>query len=239
MKLASAAAVLAIPAVLAAGMLFGRQYYAVTGTLTVMLSMLPFFFSFEHRRPRAREIVPIAVMAALAVAGRAAFAALPQFKPTLAIVILTALVFGPEAGFMTGTVSMLVSNFLFGQGPWTPWQMFCCGLIGLIAGLLRAGGLLRRVWSVCVYGFLSGYLYGSVVDLWTASSFAGGLSLHSLLAVYAAGFWFSTVLAAATAFFLLVLDRPLERRLLRVRRKYGLSEPGVKELPGPGSSADG
>lgn len=83
---------------------------------------LPFYLVFDKRKPRAREMLPMAVMAALGVVGRAVFAIipLPNFKPVSAIVIITAVAFGPEAGFMTGALTGFVSNFIFGQGPWTP-----------------------------------------------------------------------------------------------------------------------
>ncbi len=92
--------------------------------------MLPFFARFEGRRPQARELVLLAVMTAFAVAGRVAFYWAPQFKPVCAIVILTAVAFNAEAGFITGAAAGLISNMFFGQGPWTPWQMFGFGLVG-------------------------------------------------------------------------------------------------------------
>lgn len=103
---------------------------------------LPFYLAFDRRKPRAREMLPMAVMAALGVVGRAVFAIipLPNFKPVSAIVIITAVAFGPEAGFMTGALTGFVSNFIFGQGPWTPWQMFCWGMIGFAAGLMNKTG---------------------------------------------------------------------------------------------------
>lgn len=224
MMLAAGFIVLVIPAILAAGLFTGGKYYALASTAIVALSMLPFFLVFETRRPQARELVPIAVMAAIAAVGRLAFAALPQFKPIVAIVIITALAFGPEAGFMTGAVSMLASNVFFGQGPWTPWQMYCCGAIGFLAGALRQNGRLRHRWSLCVFGLLSGYLYGLIIDFWTVSSFGGLPTWASLLTAYVTGFYFDTILAMATALFLFVLAGPMERKLDRIRRKFGLFE---------------
>ncbi len=56
-------------------------------------------------------------------------------------------VFGGEAGFLVGAMTMLVSNMLLSQGPWTPWQMFCMGIIGFLAGVLfRKGWLRSRCW---------------------------------------------------------------------------------------------
>lgn len=110
------------------------------------VSALPFFLVFDRRRPQARDLVPMAVMSAIAVVGRAVFAVipLPNFKPVSAIVMITGVSFGPEAGFMTGALTGFVSNFLFGQGPWTPWQMFCWGVIGFLAGMGQQAGIFRR-----------------------------------------------------------------------------------------------
>jgi len=87
------------------------------------------------------------------VLGRAAFFMVPQFKPILALVILAGLTLGSPAGFMTGAMTAFVSNFFFGQGPWTPWQMAALGLVGFLAGLLAEKKVLngnRR--GVIVFG---------------------------------------------------------------------------------------
>ena len=97
----------------------GRSY-AFISMLFVILSIIPFLMIYEMKKPQAREWIPLAVMAALAAIGRVAFAPVPFVKPTSAIIIITASVFGPEAGFLTGAVSALASNLFFGQGPWTP-----------------------------------------------------------------------------------------------------------------------
>jgi hypothetical protein len=133
---AAVISILCIPAVIAVDMIFfgDRGYYA-TGLIIIALSMLPFAFAFEGRKPQARELVVIAVMVALTVAGRAAFFMTPQFKPVAALVIIAGAALGAESGFVVGALSGFVSNFIFGQGPWTPWQMFAFGMIGFIAGL--------------------------------------------------------------------------------------------------------
>ena len=89
----------------------------------LVAAVLPFWLIYDRRKAGARDLVPVALMAALCVVGRAAFALipLPNFKPVTAIVIVTALAFGPEAGYLTGALAGFLSNFLFGQGPWTPW----------------------------------------------------------------------------------------------------------------------
>ncbi|MEM1483588.1 ECF transporter S component [Oscillospiraceae bacterium PP1C4] len=125
----------------------------ILALIFLLVSTIPFFLVFDHRKPQARELIPIAVMAALCVVGRAAFSIipLPHFKPVSAIIIITAVAFGPETGFLTGALAGFVSNFMFGQGPWTPWQMFCWGMIGFIAGLLQNGNYFRDSANNCYF----------------------------------------------------------------------------------------
>jgi energy-coupling factor transport system substrate-specific component len=67
-------------------------------------------------------------MCGIAITSRAIFIWLPHFKPMTAIIIITGIAFGTESGFLAGTISEFVSNFIFGQGPWTQWQMFALGI---------------------------------------------------------------------------------------------------------------
>ena len=69
---------------------------------------------------------------------------MPQFKPVVALVIIAGVCFGGETGFLVGAVTGFVSNFFFGQGPWTPWQMFALGIVGFIGGILFKKGFLRK-----------------------------------------------------------------------------------------------
>lgn len=116
------------------------------GLLFLLASAIPFILVFDKKKPQARELVPIAVMAAIGVVGRTVFEIipLPNFKPCSAIIIITAVAFGPEAGFLTGALTGFVSNFIFGQGPWTPWQMFTWGLVGFLAGILKNAGVFEK-----------------------------------------------------------------------------------------------
>ena len=98
--------------------------------------MLPFYIRFERKAFVSREIVLVAVLAAIAAVSRVPFSILPSVQPTSFVIIVSAIVFGSETGFMIGATAAIVSNIL-GQGPWTPWQMFSWGMIGFIAGLLR------------------------------------------------------------------------------------------------------
>ena len=133
-KLASVLSLLLVPLTIFIGIVyFGKKSYGVVSILVLLECMAPFALIFEGRKPKARELVLIAALCALAVAGRAALFMLPGFKPVAALVILSGVAFGGETGFLVGAMSMLTSNVLFGQGPWTPFQMFAMGLIGFLS----------------------------------------------------------------------------------------------------------
>lgn len=137
-------AIAATPAVLAACAIANFDQTALLTLVVVLASMGVFFASYEASRPRLRDIMPTVVLAALAAAGRILFAPIPDFKPVSAIAIIAGVAFGRKSGFMVGALAALASNFFFGQGPWTPWQMYAWGLVGYGAGLLAMAPAKRR-----------------------------------------------------------------------------------------------
>lgn len=201
----------------------GRKYL-LCSLIVVIAAMLPFFMMFEGRRPKAREIMVIAVLCALGVAGRAAFFMVPGFKPVAALVILSGVSFGGEAGFLVGSLTMLVSNMFMGQGPWTPWQMFAFGMIGFLAGILYQKGILKaRKTELCIYGFLSVFLiYGGIMNPASILMSYGYITKNTLLAYYISGAPVDLVHAISTVIFLWLLSRPLLEKLERIKVKYGL-----------------
>ena len=226
-KLASVLSLLLVPLTIFIGIVyFGKKSYGVVSLLILLECMAPFALIFEGRKPKARELVLIAALCALAVAGRAALFMLPGFKPVAALVILSGVAFGGETGFLVGAMSMLTSNVLFGQGPWTPFQMFAMGLIGFLAGVSFQKGLLRagRV-PLAIFGAVSVVLvYGGIMNPASAILYQPNLSLSVLKAYYLTGFPFDLVHAAATALFLWFGAEPMLEKLERVKRKYGLTE---------------
>ena len=130
-------AIFATPAVLAACAIANFNQTALLTLVVVLASIGIFFASYEASRPRLRDIMPTVVLAALAAAGRILFAPIPDFKPVSAIAIIAGVAFGRKSGFMVGALAALASNFFFGQGPWTPWQMYAWGLVGYGAGWSR------------------------------------------------------------------------------------------------------
>ena len=222
-KIIGQAALVAVPLVAVLGMtLFGGRRWDIAAVLTAFLCCVPFFLSFERRKPAAREVVLIAVMTAFSVAGRVIFAAIPFFKPVTAIVVMAAMYFGPQAGFMTGAMSALISNIWFGQGAWTPFQMFCWGFIGWLAGMLNRKALLEKPLMLCIYGAIAGVLYSLVMDMWTVLSADGAFTVARWLQVLITSLPMTAVYCASNVVFLLVLRKPLGRKLSRLKTKYGV-----------------
>ena len=216
----------AVPAVLLLCALYGVQATALLSFATVLAALIPFFLRFERQRPRPRDLMPIVVLSAIAAVGRILFAALPNFKPVSAIVIVSAVCFGRQSGFLTGALAALSSNMFFGQGAWTPWQMYAWGLIGYLAGALNEHGCFRRRIVVYVFGFLSALIYGLVMDSWHIVGFIRPLSWQTALVAYGTGFPFNLSHGVATVVFLLLTLSPWCRILQRIKTKYGVLSPG-------------
>lgn len=215
-------------AVSLAGVLVWQLFFAekvsfyMVGVVLIVLTILPFFASFERGRAAAVEISLLAVMAALAVASRAAFYALPQVKPICAVVIVSGVCFGAKNGFAVGAISAFVSNFLFGHGVWTPYQMLALGLCGLFAGLLFRVVRPTRV-RLAVYGFFAAaVLYGLIVDLSTVFMTLSRLTWQGVLGVYGAGAVFSLIFGATTAVFLFLFGEAFVKKINRIQKKYAV-----------------
>lgn len=196
-----------------------RQYYIVSAGI-ILLSILAFVLSFEKRKPQAKEIVLLSALIALGVVGRLAFYMVPQFKPSAAFVIIAAVAFGANSGFMCGAAVGFLSNFFFGQGPWTPWQMFAFGVVGFFAGVLFSSGRVSRL-SLCVYGFLSVFiLYGLIADTSSVFMFSTEPNFAAIVGVYVNGIVFNLIHAVSTVVFLFIIGMPMIKKLERVKTKY-------------------
>jgi len=225
---ASVAILLFIPLTIFAGIFYlDDRHYNMVAVLVLFECMLPFMLVFEGRKPKARELVTVAVLCAIGIAGRSLFFMLPQFKPVLALTIIAGVAFGGETGFLVGAVTMLTSNMLFSQGPWTPWQMFAMGIIGFLAGVLFKKGWLRRTRvSLAVFGaFTAVIIYGGIMN--PAAAFmvsAESITLKTLLAYYITGLPMDLVHAFGTALFIMLAAEPMLEKLDRIKVKYGLVE---------------
>ena len=221
------AAILLIGGTVLSGVYFlnNKKYYFIS-LLIILETIMFFFFSFEKRKPNAREIITLSVLCAIGVAGRAAFFMLPQFKPILAVIIISGICFGAEAGFLVGAVSGFVSNFFFAQGPWTPWQMFAFGVCGFLSGFLFQTGFLRKTkGSICIFGFICAIIfYGGILNLASVMQITQKPTFDLIAATYALGLPFDIIHAASTAFFLYFIAAPMIEKIDRIKIKYGLLE---------------
>ena len=213
--------VLMLLIVIGGGLLAGERLYAWSILAMVLLSQALFFTGFEKRTVGSRRLVVAAGMTALSVVGRFVFALLPGFKPVTALVVITAIWIGGESGFLVGSLSALISNLFVSQGPWTPFQMFAWGMIGLVAGFL-AEPLKRSRVLLALYGVLAGVAYSMLMDVWTVLWYNNGLNGQMYLAAVVTALPYTVSYAASNVLFLLLLGKPIGRKLQRVRMKYGI-----------------
>lgn len=198
-----------------------RKYYVVS-VILILLACVPFVLSFERRKPQPREILLVAVMSAISVAGRCLFVATPGFKPVSAITAITGFSLGAEAGFLTGATSALVSNMFFGQGPWTPFQMFTWGMIGFIAGLLGKTGKMHKKIPLILFGIFAGVFFSFGMDIWGSLSTTGLFNWEVYVLALSTAVPFTIVYAVSNVIFLLLLAKPIREKLERVKTKYGV-----------------
>lgn len=213
---------LAVPLTVTAGtIIFNEKYYAWISLCVSVLSCLPLFYSFERRETSSKELSVLATMTAISVAGRFIFAWLPGFKPITAITVIVAIHLGKEAGFAVGSLSAVISNFYFGQGPWTPFQMLAWGLLGFLAGIIAKPLKKSRV-LLCVYGAIAGVLYSLIMDIWTALWADGTFNAARYIASVTAALPVTAEYAVSNVIFLLLLAGPIGEKLERIKKKYGL-----------------
>ena len=200
---------------------FGGRQYAYFTVAVAVFSCLPMLIAFERRQHNTTRLILIAVLTALSVIGRFLFVMIPAFKPVTAITVITALYFGPEAGFMTGALTAVISNFYFGQGPWTPFQMFAFGMLGFIAGIL-AKPLKKSRLLLMLYGVFAGIAYSLILDVFSALWQDNVFSWSRYAAMLASSLPMTAAYALSNVVFLLILEKPIGAKLTRIKTKYGI-----------------
>lgn len=198
------------------------EHYMLLSFLILFVIMFPFFARFERKELDARGIVLIAILAAIAAVSRVPFAVIPSVQPTSFVIIMAAIVFGAETGFLVGAIAALVSNIFLGHGPWTPWQMFSWGMMGLSAGLLKDWLWARRKLLLLPFGLIWGFLFGWIMNLWYIVGFGENITIEMLLAGMATSFYFDLAHALSNLFFLYVFGFRWKTILERFKVKYGL-----------------
>ena len=215
-------ALAAVPVALVALAAAGVRATAGLTLMVCALAVVLVLASFESSRPALRQLMPTAVLAALAAAGRVLFAPLPDVKPVSAIAIVAGAALGRRSGFVVGALAALLSNFFFGQGPWTPWQMYAWGLVGYVGGVLAERGALDRRWVLYGWGLASGLVYGLILNGYHVLGFVQPLTWPAALAACAASLPLDVTHGVATVAFLAAIWLPWGRAIRRVVAKYGL-----------------
>jgi energy-coupling factor transport system substrate-specific component len=204
------------------------------------VALLGGFAWYERSRPPAQIVALVAVLAALAAAGRVALSPIPNVVPTTDLTLIAGFSLGGPAGFAVGALAALVSNFWLGQGPWTPWQMAGWGIAGLIgAGLAAATGRrLGRIGLAVACG-ITGLLFGALMDLSLMVSYGGEQSLDRFLAISARSVPFNAAHVAGNVALALVAGPALVRMLSRYRRRFEFAWPerGKRRLRARGAAA--
>lgn len=190
------------------------SYFAVGAVLAAV------FILIEKKKLPLSTFLPVVVMVAVGSIGRIIFGFIPNVQPVTVIVVLMGLCYNPESGFLTGALSALVSNMVMGQGPWTLWQMFAWGFIGLLAGFLGKLKPCRTVYFAVPFSGLSAFLFSIITDIWTVMTLGEGMTFGSAATVFGAGLLFNIPHAVFNAVLCAILFVPMNRRLARIKTKY-------------------
>jgi energy-coupling factor transport system substrate-specific component len=201
--------------------------WQLTSFLLLGAVLLGGFAWYERSRPPSQVVALVAALAALAIAGRIAFAAFPNVKPTTDIVVFAGYALGPAPGFAVGALAALVSNFWFGQGPWTPWQMAGWGLCGLLGAALSLGVRnAGRLSLAAVCGF-AGIAYGLLLNFSLMATYGGDLSFKYFLTLEARAIPFEVAHVAGNIAFALLAGPAMVRMLVRFRQRFQWRTPAL------------
>jgi Prenyltransferase and squalene oxidase repeat len=197
--------------------------WQASSLLLLALALAAGFGWYEREKPPARVLALVAAMAALAVVGRLAFAAIPNVKPTTDIVLFAGYALGAVPGFAVGAITAIVSNIFLSQGPWTIWQMAGWGAVG-VGGALLARALRgrepNRFLLAAVCG-LAGLAFGAWMDIyqWTLGA---RQDLDSYLVVAGTSLPYNLAHAIGNVVFCLLIGPAFIRALGRYRRRLEL-----------------
>lgn len=207
----------AFPALAATAVAAGGRAYVACASVCAALAVLVFISGFEQKRIGSRRLILISVFVALSVVGRF----LPLFKPVTALTMLAGIYLGRESGFAAGAFSALISDFYFGFGPWTPFQMLAWGVIGYFAGA-ASDKLRKSVPLQVIYGVAAGIVFSVIMDTWATLDFTGGFRIDDYLGALVSSLSFTALYAISNAAFILILSKPFGEKLTRIKIKYGV-----------------
>ncbi len=201
---------------------YNNKNYMFVSFLLVLISVMVLLIKVGNRSDMRLAVI-LSVLIAFSATGRFMFAMIPGFKPVGAIVIIAGIYLGSESGFLVGAASMLISNFYFGQGPWTPFQMFSFGIIGYISGMPIISSKLKNSKIVVLFfSFFAGFLYSLLMDVWTTLSATKNFNIDIYMLKVATSFPFTLMYAFSNVVFILFLQKPIGEQIERIKIKYGI-----------------
>lgn len=200
------------------------KHYICSG-LEILLSLIAYLLMFKGRKLYVRELATIGALVFIGVLGRLIFAMIPHFKPMCGIIMIAGMALGGPGGFLVGTVTSFCSNIFFGQGQWSPWQMFAYGVGGLLAGWfyrLRIVGKKRLVLTSIICGVVVVAVVGPLLDVSTVFSADMGFAPEIFAMYFKSGLPVNIIHGACTMLTVLVMMRPMLNRLDRMKVKFGM-----------------
>ena len=203
--------------VFAGAIVFEEKRYLLVSFGVTILALVLFVAGFEKKKTGSRRMVIVSIMTAFCIVGRF----IPFFKPITAITVITGIYLGGESGFLVGALAAVLSNFYFGQGPWTSFQMLAWGLIGLFAGYL-SNWLKKSKGLMIAYGVMSGVIYSLIMDVWSVVWYNSSFDLRLYKASIITAIPHTLLYAASNFIFLWILAKPIGEKLDRIKVKYGV-----------------
>lgn len=223
------------------GLVYPESPLGILGNWLLLLALViiaicgAFLIEYENGNLGSKEISIVAALGAMSALSRIPFATFLSFQPCTFFIICSGYVFGPVCGFMTGALTAVLSNMFLGQGPWTPFQMICWGLIGASSSLL--GKYRVGLFGLLVWGFFWGFMYGWLMNVWFWVGFVYPLTLYTFIVTNINSFFWDLSHSIANMFFLGLFGKQVIGILERFKRRFRI-EFGVKEGPGEKRGVD-
>lgn len=202
--------------------LYSLKQYHLFSLIIVFLTLLAFFISFENKKITVEKMVLIASFVAICTLSRILFniiPILPGFNPVSAIIILIAIIFGRDVGFMVGSLTAFISNNYLGHGPWTVFQMFSWGIIGYLSGIFSKV-LKKNKIILIIFGVFCGLFYSLLMDVYSVLSFDKVFNIKRFFVFASLSLPFTISYVIANVIFLILFSFGFLERLERIIKKY-------------------
>lgn len=198
------------------------EYAAFLSFILVILIIGLIFAEFEESNLTSKEVALIGILAAITAASRIPFAMLPNIKPCTFLIIVVGLVYGTRAGAMVGALTALVSNFFFGQGPWTAWEMLGWSMVGIVAGMVGRRWPNFGTREVVLLGIVLGEAYNLLLDFSSWITFYRA-DPNLFVPTFVAGIPFGILHIIGNVVFAIALSVPVLALFRRFQRRFHVS----------------